>query len=284
MNNHLKVERMESKDKPFLYRDYVPRISRLFSSRIEEMCPIYGFDYGDEFEVALCKSFRTALPSKYEVCRGHAVSQDGSTTQGDDIIIYDPLRFPNTTARDNDEFALKNSVPIEAIYAYIEAKHTLVIEGDGGQSLIKAIEQVGRFKKIVEKRSEPEIPDWLRKSRPEIFKDSPLNPVMGCIFANRVKRRATDKAHLDDPQEIVTLMLSQKILVEQSFDLLVLGKDLIYLPTTANQRELLPFSRVDEATFRPVIVPDNAMAVGFIQIATALDTIQLAPMPWLQIR
>src|ERR1019366_3247973 len=48
----------------------------------------------------------------------------------------------------------KELVPIEAVFAYIEAKHTLEIEGQSRSSLTHALEQAGKVGTLCEQRTQ----------------------------------------------------------------------------------------------------------------------------------
>jgi len=77
-----------NKTKKPAYNEYVELLSDKFLSRLVDILPDYNFDYGIEFEIALCDIFRSFLPEKYGICRGHIVDFNGDNV-GDDIIIYD---------------------------------------------------------------------------------------------------------------------------------------------------------------------------------------------------
>jgi hypothetical protein len=124
----------------FLYAGYIERLAKRFDEALSEIEAVHNFEYGAEFEVAICKVLRRVLPHKYAVCRGYVVDESGHTS-GDDIVIFDRIRFPTLRSRDEEDFSLKEHVPIDAAYAYIEAKHTLDIDGNGESSLARATEQ-----------------------------------------------------------------------------------------------------------------------------------------------
>ena len=108
----------------YKYNDIIVNISRRFESELEYMSSIYNFDLGDEFEIAVCHVLRKILPIKYGICRGFVVDKSKNIA-GDDIIIYDRMNFPNLRfLGQEDDYARKNQIPVEAVYAYIEAKHT----------------------------------------------------------------------------------------------------------------------------------------------------------------
>jgi hypothetical protein len=56
--------------------------------------------------------------------------------------------------RNCDDYGTKEFVPIEATFCYIEAKHTLHLEGDDPQSLSRACEQVSKVKNLCATRAE----------------------------------------------------------------------------------------------------------------------------------
>lgn len=127
----------------YIYNDIIQHLSNAFSLEISKIEAVYNFDYGDEFEIAICKVLRRFLPNKYGICRGFVIDKMGNSA-GDDIIIYDQELFPTLRVLDQEEeFVKKNQIPVEAVYAYIEAKYTL-----NSKSLIKAFKQVNDVKRL----------------------------------------------------------------------------------------------------------------------------------------
>ena len=143
------------------YRNYLESLAKAFKYRFEPISTYYNFDSGDEFENALCYVLREILPSKYGICRGHVIPAEGQSA-GDDMVIFDKERFPTLRLFPQESYDRKQDIPIEAVYAYIEAKYTLHINGgiNDGQSLIKAWSQVAAVKVICEKR-EPRLPEFV---------------------------------------------------------------------------------------------------------------------------
>jgi hypothetical protein len=72
-------------NQPLMYRDYIRTLSQRFEANISYIQYVYGFDMGDEFEVAICKTLRAALPQKFGICRGHVVGRCGEQA-GDDMV------------------------------------------------------------------------------------------------------------------------------------------------------------------------------------------------------
>src|SRR5436305_11095350 len=114
----------------FLYHDYVLTLSQRMAASFTTIAAEFGFDYGVEFEIAVCDVLQSALPDRFGVCRGF-VTDSGGKSAGDDILIFDRSRFPTLHLRPAFSYARKEFVPIEAALCYIEAKHNLDISGDG---------------------------------------------------------------------------------------------------------------------------------------------------------
>jgi hypothetical protein len=132
-------------DQP-LYNNWLGKLAERFQAEFDAIMTVHNFEYGDEFEIALCKVLKTILPRRASVCRGYVVAQDG-TLAGDDIIVFDSSRFPVLRAIGKD-LSQKEQVPAEAVLAYIEAKHTLYVHGNSGQSLEKATGQTTAVKSL----------------------------------------------------------------------------------------------------------------------------------------
>ncbi|MBF0411045.1 MAG: hypothetical protein HQM10_27140 [Candidatus Riflebacteria bacterium] len=130
----------------YIYKNYISSLQQAFEKRLDDISVQFNFDLGQEFEVAICEILSGFLPSKFGICRGFAVSA-GGVTAGDDIIIYDKERFPTLRTVTNRAFDKKDMVPIEAIYAYIEAKYTL-----DANNFIKAVEQIEAVKELCSQR------------------------------------------------------------------------------------------------------------------------------------
>lgn len=132
----------------YVYKGIVKNISLAFELEMQRMACIYNFDIGDEFEIAICSLLKKVLPRKYGVCRGFVIDKDG-TSAGDDIIIYDKESFPVLRFLEGEnDFSHKQQIPVDAVYAYIEAKHNL-----DEKTLPKAFEQVIKVKKLCYRRN-----------------------------------------------------------------------------------------------------------------------------------
>ena len=71
-----------------MYDDYLRKVAARFENRFADIEAEWGFDYGVEFEITLCRLLRQVLPQRYGICRGFVVTRDGQK-KGDDIIIFD---------------------------------------------------------------------------------------------------------------------------------------------------------------------------------------------------
>jgi hypothetical protein len=274
-----RLQLSEGSSSMHLYNDYVRDVSNRFSAELDRIKTVHNFELGDEFETAICKLLRRVLPQKYGVCRGFVVSEYGDTA-GDDIIIYDRMRFPTLRSLDAEEASLKEHVPIEAVYAYIEAKHSLCVKGDGRSSFQHALNQVSRVKMLLDRRRPLEI--QASASHPCLPKIA--NPSYGAIFCRHV--RATEKGKIiEDPAEIVGLLDEAKLGLLSAPDYCVLGANVLLLPTFATEDKgqiaiPSPFLLLEQSTMNPVQMDGVGFGAGLSFLLWALDWIQLGQMPW----
>ncbi len=276
------------------YGGFIQIISSKFDKMFSEISAKYNFEYGDEFEIALCKVLRTVLPVKYGVCRGFAINYDGEKA-GDDIIIFDQERFPTLRLLEDNTFAQKQNIPIEAIYVYIEAKHTINIDGSDEQSLQNASEQVSRVKELCntrQARSFHQITPYLTLGESISF-SSPvqypkiLNPVLGVVFARNLRRTKTAKSLLSDSKEIESILVKQRITSNESPDIYVLGQNHILLPIqhklAPGRKVLSPYYISGQSEYEVTFVKGIAFGIALIAIMDALDWAQLGLIPWTKI-
>lgn len=271
------------------YRNYLGNLARGFNYRFEQISTHYNFDHGDEFEIALCHILREILPQKYGICRGFVVAAEGEAA-GDDIIIYDSERFPALRLLPQESYDRKQDIPVEAVYAYLEAKHTLHIHGNvsDGQSLPKACKQVAAVKRIHRESRQPqhvypyfesnlsfgERQDWPER----------LNPLFGAVFARRVKRDRNSNQILNAQgamQELVGVSLGNE---KPPPDLIIAGESNLIVPCVQMPQGPIMHSPfyVEGTTASLQVMPsrDLAFATGICILLYALDTIQLGRMPW----
>jgi len=273
-----------------LYRDFIQILSDRLSSSLESIEVEHNFEFGVEFENVLCKTLRSALPDRYGVVRGYAVDA-GGTVAGDDILIFARERFPTLALRDRDDFARKEFVPIEATYCYIEAKHTVLVQGSGPQSLRHACDQVGQVKELCSRRPPVEsgqisqycnIGKGLSVTLPPDF-PSIFNPSFGVVFARHI-RASSNSGPCASGQEVARLLDGFSIDVPHPPDLLVLGDSVLILPCVpagdGGRQYRSPFY-VDGLSHYSLNVIDNrAFGIGLASILAALDWIQLGVLPW----
>lgn len=244
----------------------------------------YNFDYGEEFEIALCKILRRFLPDKYGICRGFIVCSNNDSA-GDDIIIYDRTNFTPLRFLEQSEFSVKEQIPVEAVYAYIECKHTITIDSDieDGQSLTKAISQIAQVKKLERASPYPfDIPQ-------RIGSPGKPNPIFAAVFARQVrgfKKGRILRNRAEITQEILRLTEGQLGLGQVNFpDLIVLGNDVVLQPLhkTATEDEWhhrSPFFIDGESILVNFPSPGSGFAVGLLSTITAIEWINLGRMPW----
>lgn len=264
------------------YANFCEKISTKFESSFAEISAEYNFDLGDEFEIALCKTLRVLLPERYGVCRGFLVTHDGDKA-GDDIIIYDQERMPTIRMLENGQFSQKQEVPIEAVYAYIEAKHTLYINGKEGQSLSKAISQIEKVKKLTRPITESMEIDPYTKIKavgknqeywPEI-----RNPIYAGIFARNVKIDSQSK-----DEKMCFEGLDGQLSIREHYgaiqpDFIIAGKNIVCLPSVEGQIES-PFYVKGTTGFSPIKSNKKAVGVGLSSLSWAIDWMKLGKIYW----
>jgi hypothetical protein len=143
------------------YGGYIDRLSRKVEASLRDIEAVFNFDLGAEFEVAICLLLQEILPEKFGVCRGFVVDEDGRLA-GDDLIIYDKLACPTLRAANGLQFAIKEQIPVDAVYAYIECKHSI----NSDSVAKKAMYQVRQVKELILSRT--------GKPNPEYEKDGPI--------------------------------------------------------------------------------------------------------------
>jgi hypothetical protein len=240
-------------------------------ARLTDIETVYNFDFGDEFEVAICLLLKDILPSKYGICRGFVVSEAGDTA-GDDLIIYDRMACPTLRTSQSLEFAVKQQVPMEAVYAYIECKHSINKE----ETLEKAMKQVRGVKSLLLSRESlpnenyesdgpkynGKVRDWPRQ-QPR-YKNQPF-----CVIATR-------HFSAEWPTKIE--------LSESTPDLIILGTNHL-----ATQSVILGPDGIKGALFydsdfwsglRLESVDKNAWGIGIVLLLQALSMIELVPIDW----
>lgn len=277
-----------------MYPDILKTLSRKIENYLSEIEANYNFDLGPEFEIALCRIFQKVLPSRFGVCRGFVIDRKGRKA-GDDIVIYDKLRFPTLRMLDED-FAQKECVPFEAVYACFEAKHNLELDTDLEKSSFnKAINQIKQIRTLDRpKRSLNKITDNInlenRTANPIEGWPNYFNPLFTGVLSRKAsinendQKEGIDKGELN--QELSYKFLCKKIEAEFGVnwpDIIVVGTGVLAMPTYTlpDKNIIVPF--VDAENHKPLRVVKtkyNALALGICNILRALEFINLDSMPW----
>ena len=282
-----------------MYNCYIETLSKKFNLEIETISADYNFEYGDEFEIALCNILRLFLPDKYGVCRGHVVSADGDSA-GDDIIIYDKYRIPTLKLRERNDFARKENIPVEAVYCYIEAKHTLYLQGtpkDKRQSLAHAFQQVTRAKEVIAKRA----PVSMNHISPHTtisganwtlgdFHPGIQNAPFAAILSRYVKDNdsSSGKIIIHGSEVIISINKSPEssnFLHANGPDYIGLGPNLSLLPYVNGPNGIIyvTFNHPQRLAYNVVETPGLGFGMGLLSIMTAIDRMMLGIMPWTEI-
>lgn len=278
-----------------MYANLLENLSKKIEHYFSEIEAPYGFDYGPEFEIALCKILVELLPTKFGVCRGFIADRYG-TVAGDDIIIYDRLRFP-TIRMLGENFSQKEQVPIEAVYCYIEAKHNLELDDDEEATFKKALRQLKEIRKMErEPRPLNQVTETVTLggpftiNAPQGWTES-LNPIHISIISRKtslkkdMSEKGIKKGFLNGE---TTYKAINNIPIPNDCvpDLIVAGEEVVMLPIYQSEesRHIMPLYWTNKTNgIQPLRTKHSALAVGLCQILWALERIQLDRMPWEEI-
>lgn len=280
-----------------MYDKLLERFTKRAIAIFNEIEATHNFENGSEFEVAICKLLRLFLPKKYSICRGYIVSSEGDKV-GDDIIIYDAENFPKVRTTD-DDFAVKQYIPSEAVYAYIEAKNTLCVDGSGSDNtLLTAFNQIKEVDKLMNKRDKISSNLGLAFDRynPILFKDTKYwpdtrNPIYTVIFSRYIKSRKTKKDALfkdengvEDALNYFKKCLDDTVKKTATIpDLIIAGKNYISIPVFVEGPDKITFggpfymSTKNVASLR---MNDLSIGIGIANLLRALDFIKLTPIKY----
>ena len=253
------------------YGDYVKRLARRVDARFAEIDAEFSFDLGLEFEVAMCSLLSEILPARFGVCRGFVVTEAGEKA-GDDVIIYDRLQFPTLRPAIASAFALKEQVPIEAVYAYIECKHSI----NDVETFDKAVAQVGKVKSLLLKRNskvnedfEADGPVFWGKARdwPRVFPALKNQPFTMIVARKWESALPSDVRKLTNPPDLVVLgethLMTQRIALDAD-----------------GIKGALFFDPLHWAPLAIEPVGNVAYGVGLLLLLQALSWIELVPIDW----
>ncbi len=260
----------------FRYKDMVGRYSKAIAAELTKMEAIYNFNHGEEFEIACCHILRSLLPSKYGICRGHIITSDNQQA-GDDLIIYDRDNSPTLRLLPEGDYSRKEYIPVESVYAYIEAKHNLIVAG-GDENLSKALEQVEAAKNLPrEDRPHNEILPGVfcpEGSIEPTEKSDPKrsNPMYGVILSRNLTCDDSD----------LGLLRTEASRLESSPDLIIAGPDYLASPVYKedDRKMILRVFRSTSNYFAVDNIPARAFSVGLLVLLYSLHFIDLKAINW----
>lgn len=266
------------------YNGYVEKLSKRFALALDRIEAHHNFEFGDEFEIALCELLRRILPEQYGICRGYLICADGKRA-GNDIIIYDRLRFPTLRLLERGRYDRREGIPVEAACAYIEAKHTMYLKGQDGQSFRKALQQVANAKSLPRERRPLEaIEPYFHLPRGTVVANLPLpplrNPMFGAIIARRVAVKKNELPLQEGSKIVAELRKDKSTKPPPGPDLVIAGENCVLLPSCEARGYMHPFLWDRQNRLTPVVADGLAFGVGVCSLLYALDLIQLGRMPY----
>lgn len=269
-------------------------VGRRCLARFDAITVGMNLDYGDEFEIAFSELLRTILSNRFGVCRGYAF--DKSSFAGDDIIVYDAHASPTLRGL-GAELALKEFVPVQAVVAYVEAKHRLFLtDFDGGeptkhagQTLRRACEQTTKVKKLVRDRVPlAQLDGVLFPVEPQTDSGWPKrrNPLLTMVVARSFVHKGTESPGVCALKQLFAL----KGAGLSTPDIIVAGK-LLLLPVDLEGR-IPNAARTDIVYPRPILcsstelvaveLDDDEAAFGaaLALLSWGAGWIRVGPLPW----
>lgn len=264
------------------YKDFAGRLSKRVLARLSLIEAQFNFDYGDEYEVALCEVLADILPARYGVCRGSLVTFDGKEA-GDDLIIFDRLAYPTLRSSITPNYSIKEQVPVEAAYAYIECKHRVELAADLGtsKSLAKAVEQVRAAKRLAATREpnnnpgyddQPRFKEKKRGDWPAYY-PALKNELFGVVFSRHVTLRYDNFA-----------MSRIRIGGEYAPDLMILGPDWIFSPAANLGSDGIKASMYFSSAFERQLLAEefrgDAIGLGLLSLMNVIAWMELLPIDY----
>lgn len=267
------------------YAGFLGTLIARFEERLGRIQVQHNFEYGAEFEIAVCEVLREVMPARIGVCRGYVIGASGATA-GDDIILFDRARFPTLRLLGNN-LSLKEQVPADALLAYIEAKHTLYLglEDQGkGQALRKAVQQVRQVKGIARKAvGLNEIGGMTLGGGFNVNRTTGFpkikNPYVTAIWAPNVDFGGKQES----VEEFLTATFNEigSHSDQAGPDVIAAGQFIATPASIAGPQKMAP---------RPLLADDcyligsrhgaKALGVALFQLLWAIEWIELGPMPW----
>jgi hypothetical protein len=201
------------------------------------------------------------------------------------------MRFPTLRSLGEDDYSRREHVPIDAIYAYLEAKHTLELDGSDDSSLRRATEQAIKVKSLCGRRA-PVPLETLESGyrfggsgfRIDVPKGWPStrNPMFAGVISRRVRHNG---GIIDDPDEINSTLTTANLHTGiASPDLIVAGRNNVVVPgyqQTENGKFVISgFYLHGESDYVCYSAPGLGLAVGLCSLLSAIDWVYLERMPW----
>jgi hypothetical protein len=274
------------------YGKHIEHLTKRGEALIQSIAARYNFDLGNEFEIVLCEFLSILLPGRFGVCRGFIVASNDQFA-GDDIIIYDRHAYPTLRLLPQGRYERREEIPADAVYAYIEAKHTLYLNEPEthGQSLAKANKQI-RGVKALDRKAVPPQGRFTRLVRKHILDvpepdpqcPSRSNPWFTAIVSRNVKtlQESGEPATIEEFSGAIGKLDPNTVP-----DLIIAGPSLLGIPVIERGGQVgmgSPFFVPQVSRFSCVSVEKNsALAAGLCVLLAALEWIKLAPLDWSKI-
>ncbi len=191
------------------------------------------------------------------------------------------MSYPTLRSSIAPNFAIKEQIPIEAAYAYIECKHRIELAGDleSSKVLATAVEQVRTAKRLCATRAPNANANYENQDRFESKKRSDWpayypalkNELFGVVFARHAPLR-NDRVSASQI----------RVGGEHAPDLMILGADRIFSPAAYLGADGIKASMFFSSAFEDHLLaeefPGDAIGLGILTLMHTLAWMELLPI------
>lgn len=274
-----------------MYKNILERIQNEVKTELNKIEAVHNFEFGVEYEIALCNILRKVLPESYGVSRGYVVSKDDNVA-GDDIIIYNRLIFPELRFIEKDDYVNKQYIPCEAVCVYIECKNTIELEKlDEKDSIKNALDQIRKVRNLLDKREKRkwnEFDRYVIQKKDTIEKEYYLpnyrNPPYTILLSRNYSIKNKKKENYDNNEVIESIRKIENKVDFNAIDFQLINENFIITRCMENNK----------GSIQPNIFNINGSSIGCFYNVKAYgllisiilhicDFINLKPINWVEI-
>jgi hypothetical protein len=188
-----------------------------------------------------------------------------------------------------ESLALKEQVPLEAVLAYVELKHTLYLEGDDAEktSLAKACKQVRGVHELPEREKVTALQihpalsldprGFAPVPRPGYFDHR--NPLYCALFARNLVVSKTEKR--EPTMDEIGAAIDRELKIGRIPDAIAAGEALV-VPAfkVGDKTEIRPVLRPPGVFPHGSLIKDGSIGLGILHLLWVIEQLELGRIPW----